>query len=88
MRRAKDYAIGQMRLGLESSSNQMMWVGEHLLAYGFIHSPDDIEREIEAVTPEAIEQVAADVFRDHRLNAAIITPSKDEKAVSELLSFE
>ena len=88
LRRAKDYAIGQMRLGLESSSNQMMWVGEHLLAYGFIHSPDDIEREIAAVTPESIQLAAADVFRNHRINAAIITPSKDEKAVAELLTFE
>jgi predicted Zn-dependent peptidase len=87
LRRAKDYAIGQMRLGLESSSNQMMWVGEHLLAYGFVQTPAEVERQLEAVNAEEIRRVAAEMFRDHRLNVAIITPSKDERAVAKLLKF-
>jgi predicted Zn-dependent peptidase len=88
LRRAKDYGIGQMRLGLESSSNQMMWLGEHLLAYGFIQTPDEIERQIEAVTTEDVQEVAVRLFRDKRLNAAVITPSKDERTVTGLLTFE
>jgi predicted Zn-dependent peptidase len=87
LRAAKDYAIGQMRLGLESSTNQMMWLGEHLLAYGFIEDPDEIERKIERVGADEVQEVAADLFRDSRLNLAVITPSKDERAVTELLSF-
>jgi predicted Zn-dependent peptidase len=88
LRRAKDYAIGQMRLGLESTSNQMMWIGEHLLGYGFVLTPDEIEEKIVAVTADEIQAIAATLFRDHRLNAAVITPSKDERGVSELLTFE
>ncbi len=87
LRRAKDYAIGQMRLGLESTSNQMMWIGEHLLAYGFVPTPDEVEEKIEAVTPDEIREVAGEFFRDHRLNAAVITPAKNERAVGELLTF-
>lgn len=88
LRRAKDYSIGQMWLGLESTANRMMWVGEHLLAFGAILSPEEIERRVEAVTAEDVQSVAADLFRDSRLNAAIITPGKDEKAVSDLLTFD
>ena len=87
LQRAKDYSIGQMRLGLESTSNQMMWVGEHLLSYGFIHTPEEIERKIEVVTAEEIQSIATALFRDNRLSAAVITPSKDDKAVADLLSF-
>jgi predicted Zn-dependent peptidase len=87
LRRAKDYAVGQMRLGMESSTNQMMWIGEHLLAYGAIHTPEEIERKIEAVAAEQIQQVAAEIFRDNALNAAVITPSRDEHAVRGLLGF-
>jgi predicted Zn-dependent peptidase len=87
LRRAKDYAIGQMRLGLESSSNQMMWLGDHLLSYGRIQTPDEIERQIEAVSTEAVQQVAVDLFRNKRLNAAVITPGKDERTVNDLLHF-
>lgn len=87
LRRAKDYGIGQMRLGLESTSNQMMWLGEHLLAYGFIQTPDEIERKIETISAVEVQQIAATLFQDNRLNAAVITPSKDERAVEELLCF-
>lgn len=87
VRRAKDYAIGQMRLGLESTSNQMMWCGEHLLSYGHVQTPEEIEKKIEAVTPAEIQAIAAAIFRDQHLNCAVITPSKDERAVSQLLRF-
>jgi predicted Zn-dependent peptidase len=87
LRRAKDYAIGQMRLGLESTANQMTWIGEHLLAYGKIHTPDEIEQRMEAVTAEQIAAVATELFADNRLNAAVITPGKEEAAVKELLTF-
>jgi predicted Zn-dependent peptidase len=87
LRRAKDYAIGQMRLGLESTANRMMWLGEHLLAYGRIHTPAEVERHIASVTTADVQQAAADLFRENRLNVAVITPSKDERAINALLSF-
>jgi predicted Zn-dependent peptidase len=87
LRRAKDYAIGQMRLGLESTSNQMMWLGEHLMAYGFIRTPDEIERKLEVVTGDDVQAVAAALFRDRHLNAAVITPDKNEAGTRDLLTF-
>jgi len=65
-----------------------MWCGEHLLAYGCVQTPDEIERRIAAVSQMQIQEVAIDIFRDCRLNAAVITPSKDERAVRSLLTFE
>ena len=76
-----------MRLSLESTTNQMMWLGEHLLAYGSIETPEEVERRFEAVDAAALQGVAAEVFRDHRLNAAVITPSGDERAVARCLRF-
>jgi predicted Zn-dependent peptidase len=87
LRRAKDYAVGQMRLGLESTSNQMIWLGEHLMAYGFIQTPDEIEKKLETVSADHIQAVAAALFRDGGLNAAIITPRNDEAVARDLLTF-
>jgi predicted Zn-dependent peptidase len=87
LQRAKDYAIGQMRLGLESTANRMMWLGEHLLAYGTIQTPAEVEQRITEVTTADVQKTAADLFCNNRLNVAVITPSKDERTVSELLSF-
>ena len=85
LQRAKDYALGQMRLGLESTTNQMMWIGEHLLAYGFVEHPDEIEKRIHMITTEEVKDVAADIFRDQNLNAAVITAGKNEAEVRAAL---
>ena len=87
LRRTKDYAIGQMRLSLENTSTRMIWLGEHLLGYGVVYEADEIERQIAGVTGEDIQAVAADLFRNHRLNTAIITPQPLPARVTDLLAF-
>jgi predicted Zn-dependent peptidase len=88
LRRAKDYAIGQMRLGLESTANQMSWLGEQLLAFGRIHTPERLERQLEAVSPEDVQAVADNLMRDHRLNTAVISPVAEEPALTDLLHLD
>ena len=85
LRRAKDYAIGQMKLSLESTTNQMMWVGEHLLGYGEIHDPQEIIRQVESVTPEDVSREAKEIFSSGNLNLALVGPITDRKAVESLL---
>src|SRR5205085_8346027 len=43
LRLARDYVIGQIDLGLESTDNQMNWLGEQLLGYGRIFTPAEIK---------------------------------------------
>ena len=51
VREAKDYLIGQHRLGQESTTNQMMWVGESVLGHGRVVLPSEAEASFAAVTP-------------------------------------
>jgi predicted Zn-dependent peptidase len=74
LRRAKDYIVGQMRLGLESPSSCMMWVGENLLAYGRVLSPQSIMDAVEAVTARDVRDVAGQVLDPRRLSLAIVSP--------------
>jgi predicted Zn-dependent peptidase len=85
LRRAKDYAIGQMKLSLESTTNQMMWVGEHLLGYGEIHDPQDIIHQVEAVTPADLAREAKSLFQHGNLNLALVGPIEDRKTVERML---
>ena len=39
LRRARDYVMGQIDLGQESTDNQMNWIGEQMLGYGRILPP-------------------------------------------------
>ncbi len=79
LRRARDYAIGQMDLSLESADNQMHWLGEQLLAYGRVFRPAEIKRRLRTVTASQLRAVAGDFFRPERLNLALVSPLKSDK---------
>ena len=85
--RAKDYIIGQLRLGLESTSNQMMWIGENLLAHGRVIDPEESIRAIQAVTAGHIQSLANTFFRKSRLSIAMVAPVGDAIGESELEEF-
>jgi predicted Zn-dependent peptidase len=82
---ARDYAIGQNLLGLESTTSRMMWAGESLLAYGRIFNPTETEQRFAGVTREEIREVAAEFFRPGHLCAALIGPGLHEAAAREWL---
>ena len=86
LRRARDYVIGQIELSLESTTNQMMWLGEQLLAYGKITPPVEVEKRLRAVTPGQIRAAARDFFRPERLNLALVSPLKRDTRLVDLLT--
>jgi predicted Zn-dependent peptidase len=87
LRRARDYVIGQIDLGLESTDNQMMWLGEQLVGYGKILAPEDIKQRISDVKAGEVRAAARDFFRPERLNLALVSPLKTDKGLAELLSL-
>ena len=81
LKKAQDYTIGQTFMGLESTSNQIMWMGESLLGYGKVLDPAEIERKILAVTPADIQRVACHCLNRVRLGVAVVGPLKDEAKI-------
>jgi predicted Zn-dependent peptidase len=77
LRKAQDYAVGQTFMGLESTTNQMMWMGESLLGYSKVLNPADTERKVLAVTPEDVQRVACHCLNKGRLGVAVVGPVKE-----------
>ncbi|HAS83185.1 MAG TPA: peptidase M16 [Verrucomicrobia bacterium] len=77
LRRAKDYMVGQLRLGLEGSSNQMMWLGNNVLSYGRFIDPAEAMAEIQRVTAEDVRELAASCFDKSRMTIALVSPPND-----------
>src|SRR5205823_7389268 len=67
LRQAQDYTIGQTLMGLESTTNQMMWMGESILGYRKILDPSEVEQKVMAVTPEDVREVACYCLNRARL---------------------
>lgn len=86
LRRARDYVLGQIDLGQESTETQMNWLGEQLVGYGRIFSPMDVKRQLREVTPNQIRAVAHDFFRPYRLNLALVSPLRSATHLARVLS--
>jgi predicted Zn-dependent peptidase len=87
LRRARDYVIGQIDLGQESTENQMNWIGEQLLGYGRIFSPNEVKRRLRQVTPAEIRSTARDFFQPARFNLALVSPLKSTRHLARALSL-
>jgi predicted Zn-dependent peptidase len=74
LQRAKDYVTGQMWMGLESSSNQMMWLGEALLGYGRVHTPHELEQKVQAVTHREVQEILSFLTSDEGLRLCVVGP--------------
>jgi predicted Zn-dependent peptidase len=86
LRRARDYLIGQLDLSLESSENQMMWVGEQWLGYGKISPPDEVKRRLSEVPAGRVRAAAREFFRPERFSLALISPLKSARGLEKLLA--
>jgi predicted Zn-dependent peptidase len=88
LRRAKDYMIGQTRLGLESMTSQMMWLGENVLTHGKFISPADVVSRIDKVTAEDVTKIACSVFTARKASLSAVSPeftAKDEPRLAKIL---
>lgn len=62
LRRAKDYLIGQHRIGLEGTTSQMTWMGECLLGYDRVVEPEVAREAVARVTAAEVQACAQEVF--------------------------
>ncbi len=60
--RAKRLAIAQSKLGFESTSAHCSWVGEGLLFFGNIPSPQQARENLLQVTDEQVQAIAKKIF--------------------------
>jgi len=88
LRKIKDHLRGKIVLGMESSDAQASFYGTQELLKNRILSIDDIIKEIEKVKVSDIMRVAKDIFKEEKLNLAIIGPHKGkEEDFKRLLKF-
>lgn len=87
LNKAKQHLIGSLNLGLESSNSLAMYYGMQEVLRKDIKKPEDIIKEIKAVTADEIKFVAERIFKDEGLNLAIVGKFKDDKEFKEVLHF-
>ncbi len=75
--RAKEFYLGQLDLGLESSMSLMLWVGESAVCFDKYRTAEEVIKKVEKITAEDLQRVAGEIFSAHSLNLAVLGPKVD-----------
>ncbi len=87
LERAKEHMLGGLFLSLETSDELGYYYGMQEIMERELVTPEKLAKKIRAVTAKDIRNVARDLFKNNRLNLALIGPFK-EKSFKNLLSVD
>jgi len=87
LNKVKECLIGNMKLSLESSDDIANFLGSQELLKKEIKNLEEKTKEIREVTAFQIQSLAKEIFKDKKLNLALIGPFKDKSKFTEILKF-
>jgi len=85
--KSKDHLSGNLLLSLESSDELANFYGSQELMTRKFDSPEEIIKRIQKVTREEVRAVARSIFREDKLNLAMIGPYADAAPFRRLLAL-
>lgn len=87
LKKAKDNLKGKLSISLETSDAKAFFYSGQELLENKIMTPEEIFRKIDKVSVSDILKVARDIFREDRMNLALIGPFKDKGKFQRLLKL-
>jgi predicted Zn-dependent peptidase len=87
LQKAKDYVKGRAVMGFEASDDVAMFFIDQELHKEKIMTPKEVFAKIDEVTVDDILRVSKDVFKNNKLNLAIVGPHKNSKKLLKILKI-
>ena len=87
LNKVKEYLIGNMKLALESSDDIANFYGGQELLKREIHNAEEKAKQIRKVTVNQIQSLAREIFKNNKLNLALIGPFKEKEKFLKILKF-
>ena len=87
LKKVKDYLTGNLMLGLESSDDLAEYYGIQEVLRKPVQDPKELAKKIRGVTAREVRTVARKIFKNERLNLALIGPFKSDERFKKILKF-
>ena len=87
LQKAKDYIMGNMYLGLESSDSLAEYYAMQDILSDEMLTPSEIAKKIQRVTSEEVQKLAKQIMKDSSLNMAIVGNIKDVASLEKVFHF-
>jgi predicted Zn-dependent peptidase len=88
LQKVKDYKVSHIYMGLETTDALATHYISDEINRGAARNPELREKELRAVTAEEVMKVANDLFKDEKLNLAIVGNLSNPKPVKKVLTFK
>ena len=85
--KARELSKGRMLLRMEDSRSVSMWMGAQQTLLGTVRTVDEVVENLDVITTEDIQRVAADVIREEVLNLAVVGPYRSDRRFHKLLKL-
>jgi predicted Zn-dependent peptidase len=86
LEKARGYAKGRFVLRLESPQGTIQYGLRHEVLEGEIEEPDELLRQLDAVTVDDLQRVARELLDDERLYLALVGPFDEPERFEKLLT--
>jgi len=83
--RTKDYLLGTFRLGLESVSSHMNFLGESYTNYHNIRQPEEILSNLKSVSAKDVQELAVEILTSSNMTLAMVAPNSLDQEESRWL---
>lgn len=87
LERAKKHLTGNLVISLETSNQLAGFYGSQEISTGKILAPEDLIEKVENIKAEEILEVAKDIFKNEKLNLALIGPFKEKEKFEKILKI-
>jgi predicted Zn-dependent peptidase len=88
LQKAKEHNIGHLYMNLETTDSLAEFYANQEIVTKKLKKPADFEKEVRKVTAKDVMRVAKEIFRNDKLNLAIVGNLSDTKAVKKVLTFK
>lgn len=86
LKKSKEFLKGKLVLRLEDSEEYAHLLGKYELLYGKTKSPEEIMKEVDALTVKDLKRVAQDIFQKEKMYLTVIGPYEDKDRFAKLMS--
>jgi predicted Zn-dependent peptidase len=87
LKKTKDYILGNLMLGLETSDAQAEYCGYQESLKKEILTPEQMAQKIQAVTSDDIKELATELFTNDKLNLALVGQFKSAAPLKKVLTL-
>jgi len=87
LKKAKTSLISKIRMSLETSEKVLDYFATRAIFYRDLKDPKEIEKDISAVTPKDIQNLAKQVFKNKDLLLAIVSKNANKPKLQKILKF-